>query len=210
MDVLVLITIIVGCVALLILIVGELPVGIGRSGEIFVSGILHNLDPLRYKILNDLMLPSRGNTATTQIDHIVVSNHGIFCIETKAYKGWIFGSANQEQWKQVIFRYKGNIYNPLRQNYAHTKAIEDILGARRLKKPIVSLVAFTDADMLKISGTDCVGYARDIVRKIESYITPVYSNVERDEIYNMLITANIVDKETRKLHNRDVREIKRY
>lgn len=64
----------------------KLPVLIGRSGEKFVSRELHRLDTVHYKILNDLMLSSRGNSITTQIDHIVVSNYGIFCIETKAYK----------------------------------------------------------------------------------------------------------------------------
>ena len=76
------------CVALFIK--WKLPVWIGRSGEKFVSRKLHTLDQTHYKILNDVMLPSRGNSVTTQIDHIVISNYGIFCIETKAYKGWIF------------------------------------------------------------------------------------------------------------------------
>ena len=168
------------CIA--VFIAWQLPFGIGRSGERYVSRQLRRLDPARYKLLNDVMLPSRGNSAATQIDHIVVSNHGIFCIETKGYKGWIFGDAYQEQWKQVIFHYKGGIYNPLWQNFAHTKAIEELLDRQRLKKLIVSLVVFPNADMLKISGTDSVGYASDIVGKIESYIEPVLSDAERDEV----------------------------
>lgn len=196
------------CIA--VFIKWKLPVWIGRSGEKFVSKKLHTLDPARYKILNDVMLPSRGNSVATQIDHIVISNYGIFCVETKAYKGWIFGNANQEQWMQVIYRYKERFYNPLRQNFAHIKAIEDLLGPQRLKKPIVSLVAFPDADKLKISGTDSVGHAHDVVRKIESYTELIFSDAERDEIYNLLTTANIIDKEARKLHNREVRDLKRY
>lgn len=187
----------------------KLPVWIGRSGERFVSRKLRELDPIHYKIIDDVMLPSNGNSVATQIDHIVVSNYGVFCIETKAYKGWIFGNAHQDQWTQVIYHYKQRFYNPLRQNFAHMKAIENLLGAR-LKKPIVSLVAFPDADKLKISGTDSVGHARDIVRKIASYTEQVFSDAERDEIYNLLATTNIVDKEARKLHNREVRELKRY
>jgi hypothetical protein len=97
------------------LLVWKPPGGRGRRAEKFVSKNLLELNPARYKILNDVMLPSRGNSSTTQIDHIVVSNHGIFCIETKAHKGWIFGNANQDYWTQVIFRYKARFYNPLRQ-----------------------------------------------------------------------------------------------
>ena len=195
--------------AIAIFVKWKMPVWIGRFGEGFVSRKLHKLDPAHYRVLNDLMLPSQGNSSATQIDHVVVSNYGIFCIETKAYKGWIFGSADQEFWTQVIYRYKERFYNPLRQNFAHTKAIEALLGPRRLKAPLVSLVAFPNAGKLKISGTDSVGYARDIVRKIESYTNAIYSDTERDEIFELLMRANIVDKDARKLHNREVRGLKR-
>src|SRR5262249_2599367 len=80
------------------------PIWLGRSGEKFVSRKLSNLDSKYYKILDDLVLPSQGNTSTTQIDHVVVSNFGIFCIETKNYTGWIFGNAHQQHWTQVIYR----------------------------------------------------------------------------------------------------------
>lgn len=193
-----------------VFILWKLGVRRGRGDEKFVSRKLLKLDPSRYKILDDVMLPSRGNSTSTQIDHIVISNHGIFCVETKSLKGWIFGSAHQEYWTQVIFRYKGRFYNPLRQNFAHTKAIENLLGKPRLKKPIVSLVIFTRANKLKISGTDSVGYVHDIVRKIESYIEPVFSDTERDEIYDLLATSNILDKVTRKSHIREVRYLKKY
>ncbi|MCK9186908.1 NERD domain-containing protein [Candidatus Gracilibacteria bacterium] len=185
------------------------PVWIGRSGEKFVSRKLHHLDPTHYRILNDLMLPSDGNSSATQIDHVVVSNFGIFCIETKAYKGWIFGNANQEHWTQVIFRFKDRFYNPLRQNFAHVKAVENLLGSKRLKSPIISLVAFPDADKLKISGTDSVGYTYDVVRKIANYTVSLYTDSERDEIFNLLASSNIVDKSLRKLHNAEVRGLKK-
>ena len=59
------------------------------------------LDPAHYKVLDNLLLPSNGNLNATQLDHVVVSNYGIFCIETKSYKGWIFGNANDKYWTQV-------------------------------------------------------------------------------------------------------------
>ena len=105
----------------------KLPYWIGRGGEKFVTGKLLQLDSSQYKVLNDLLLPSNSHLNTTQIDHVVVSNYGIFCIETKAYQGWIFGEANQEYWTQVIYRHKERFYNPLRQNYAHVKAVEELV-----------------------------------------------------------------------------------
>ncbi len=205
-----LILLVIAAFGITLFIKWKLPVWIGRSGERYVSKKLHELDPTHYQILDDLLLPSKGNSATTQIDHVVVSNYGIFCIETKAYRGWIFGTANQEHWTQVIFHYKERFYNPLRQNFAHTKAIEDVLGQQRLKRPIVSLIAFSDADKLKISGTDSVVFADDVVEKIRSYPTPIFSDSERDAIVDMLTHVNILDKEARKLHNREVRALRSY
>jgi len=177
-------------------------------GEKFISRKLYSPDSAQYRSLNNLVLPSKGNTNVTQIDHVIVSNYGIFVVESKAYKGWIFGNANQEYWTQVIFRYKKRFYSPLRQNFAHIKVIEDLLGSGRLKTPIISLVAFPYADKLKIFDTDSVGYTRDIVRKIESYKSIIYSDTERDEIFNLLSNANIVDKEVNKQHSREIRELK--
>jgi hypothetical protein len=64
---------------------------------------------------------------TTQIDHIVVSNYGIFVIETKNYKGWIMGNEYDEYWRQVIYKRKEKLYNPIKQNYGHILALKGVL-----------------------------------------------------------------------------------
>src|SRR3989344_4811146 len=187
----------------------KLPFLIGRMGEKFVSRKLLELDQTRYRILNDLLLPSQGNSVTTQIDHVIVSNFGIFCIETKAYKGWIFGNANQDQWTQVIYHFKKRFYNPLRQNYAHIKAVEELVNPIFPNARVYGFVAFPHADKLKISGTDSVGHARDVVAKISSLQIPIISDAERDKIYELLTNADIKDKAQRKEHNRNVRALKK-
>ena len=186
----------------------KLPYLKGRIGEKFVSKKLFKLDPAHYKFLDDLLLPSSGNLNATQIDHVVVSNYGIFCIETKSYKGWIFGNAYDKYWTQVIYKHKERFYNPLWQNYAHTKAIEELIKSKYPKAQILSLVVFLDAGKLEISGTDSVGNTRDIIRKIEDHKVQIFTDAERDEVYNILVNANIQDKELRKLHNKGVRELK--
>lgn len=81
----------------------------------------------------DLYTPVKNITlqladgSTTQIDHILVSKYGIFVIETKNMKGWIFGGEHQKQWTQQIFKAKQKFQNPLHQNYRHLKALEEIL-----------------------------------------------------------------------------------
>ena len=75
------------------------PQNIGKRGERRVARKLDWLSK-EYITLNDLLLPTRYGT--TQIDHVVVSPYGIFVIETKNYKGWIFGHENSEEWKQSL------------------------------------------------------------------------------------------------------------
>jgi len=195
---------------LAIFIKWKLPFLTGRIGESFISGKLFQLSPAHYKVLNNLLLPSRGHSETTQIDHVIVSNFGVFCIETKAYSGWIFGNAYQKYWMQVIFRYKKRFYNPLRQNYAHVKAVEDLIKPYYPKLSVISFIAFPHADKLKISGTDLVGYMRDVVNKIKGFTNQILSDTERDNIYGILERTNIQNKEVRKSHDRTVKDLKRY
>lgn len=75
------------------------PENIGKMGERRVARKLNWLSN-EYITLNDVLLPTRYGT--TQIDHIVVSPYAIFVIETKNYKGWIFGHQDSEEWKQSL------------------------------------------------------------------------------------------------------------
>lgn len=180
---------------------------IGRMGEKGVIRLLNKLDNKYYTIINDLLLHSDGNTYTTQIDHVVISEFGIFCIETKGHKGWILGNARQKFWTQVNYKNKTKFYNPLRQNYAHTKTLENLLGEERIKAPIVSLVAFPYADKIEVTGSEMVGYGRDVFDKIASYAQPIYSPEEKNEIVNLLQKHNIDDNMLRKHHRAEVNKL---
>src|SRR5262245_24428443 len=70
-----------------------------------------------YHLLNHVTL--RVREGTTQIDHVLVSRFGVFVIETKDYRGWIFASAGDRYWTQVLYRAKFRFQNPIRQNYSH-------------------------------------------------------------------------------------------
>ncbi len=100
----------------------------GWLGEWIVYRNLKRLDPQLYRQFHDLYLPRPDGQGTTQLDHVVVSPFGIFVIETKNYKGWIFGTEKQRQWTQQIYRAKNRFQNPLHQNHLHVKALMQFLG----------------------------------------------------------------------------------
>jgi hypothetical protein len=78
-----------------------------------------------FHLLNHVTLLVDGET--TQIDHVLVSRFGVFVIETKDYKGWIFAGATDRNWTQVLYRSKFKFQNPIRQNYKHVHAIRALL-----------------------------------------------------------------------------------
>ena len=78
-----------------------------------------------YHLLNHLTL--RLDDETAQIDHVLVSRFGIFVIETKDYKGWIFAGPSNRYWTQVLYRAKFRFQNPIRQNHRHVRAIQELL-----------------------------------------------------------------------------------
>jgi hypothetical protein len=78
-----------------------------------------------YHLLNHLTLPVADGT--TQIDHVLVSRFGVFVIETKDYRGWIFGSPESRIWTQVLYRARFRFQNPIRQNERHVRAVRQLL-----------------------------------------------------------------------------------
>ena len=100
----------------------------GLLGETVINVAMWlKLDKDVYHRLNNITLPL-ANGGSTQIDHIIVSVYGIFVIETKNYKGWIYGKETQRQWTQAFANGKKyKFQNPLRQNYLHIKTLADLL-----------------------------------------------------------------------------------
>lgn len=124
----------------------------GKVGEATVSMLLQRLDKDNYKVINDVLLrTASGNTGTTQIDHVVVSIYGLFSIETKNYKGQIYGSESSSRWTQNIYGHKYSFMNPIHQNYAHVKALETLLQNNGYSNiPIYSIIAFPGDTTLKV------------------------------------------------------------
>lgn len=97
----------------------------GLLGEMQTRFVhLRRLDGTVYRVFNDVYLPHPDGIGTTQLDHVVVSPHGIVVIETKNLSGWVFGSRKSSHWTITYrSRPKVRIWNPLRQNQLHVKAL---------------------------------------------------------------------------------------
>jgi hypothetical protein len=111
-----------------------------RGEELLSHVVRTNFDTPDYHLTNHVTLQLKDGT--TQIDHVLVSRFGVFVIETKHYKGWIFANAKQANWTQVLFSGKFTFQNPILQNFRHILAVQDLLDFLPLDA-IKSVVVFT-------------------------------------------------------------------
>ena len=159
-----------------------------------------------YHLLNNVTLPTERGT--TQVDHILVSTKGIFVIETKHYKGWIFASEKAKVWTQVIYKLKNKFQNPIHQNYAHLKAVQSLFEFLdpNLVKP---LVVFTGDAEFKTQWPEGVFPLSRLQREIQSYTENVLSHnrvqfcVGRIECFRRQLTEETDIEHVKNLSKRD-------
>ena len=175
-------------IMLVLMMVLKSPTIKGRIGEKSVINKLSKLSKERYILLNDVTIP-KSTGGTTQIDHIVVSEYGIFVIETKNYRGWITGNEQDEYWRQTIYKRKERLYNPLRQNYGHVKALEALLSEYKGLK-FIPIVCFSYRADLKVRVTSEVIYSTQLLKTIHKYSDVALTN----EDVTRIVSQDFVSK----------------
>ncbi|EHK9001037.1 NERD domain-containing protein, partial [Vibrio vulnificus] len=180
----------------------------GVFGEFLVNKLLSQLPDSDYTLVRNVTLPT--DDGTTQIDHIVVSRFGIFVVETKNMKGWIFGSKSQKQWTQKVYRHSSKFQNPLQQNYKHVKTLESLLAIDCEK--LHSVVVFIGDSTFKTDMPENVTYARGCLEYIKKFEQPVFSESEYsqfvDAINEVKLKKGIVTNIKHRQHVKEIVEAK--
>lgn len=158
----------------------------GYIGERRVSETLKRLNSKEYIVLNNIELKIKGSTS--QIDHIIVSDYGIFVIETKNYKGWILGYEKDRYWTQAIYKYRRKFYNPVLQNQGHIYALKHILKNYPFLR-YYSIVAFTKRATLKTKTYTDVVYTHKLVKTIKKYDSAYINERTKNEIVATILNA---------------------
>ena len=176
----------------------------GIAGEAAVNLLIGSkLDSGLYRLIKDIMLPTVSGT--TQIDHVVVSVYGIFVIETKNYKGWIYGSEKAKQWTQVIYRVKNRFQNPLRQNYGHIKALSELTGIPY--EYFHSVVVFVGDSEFKTEMPDNVVHAGQLARYVKGFTEAVINEAQIEDIVDTIgAWEGTLTKEQRRAHVKNLRK----
>lgn len=175
----------------------------GAIGEKRIASLLYFLDKSNYKVINNIVLEVDGKT--TQIDHIVISDFGVFVIETKNYKGWILGGENSEYWTQVIFKRKERFYNPIRQNLGHIKALKICLNEFPDLKYISIIVFPSKAEIKTQTNTDVV-YSSQLIKTIKKYTDVNLLENQKEAISQRINECNLIDIYDKRSHVRSIKQ----
>lgn len=149
------------------------------------------------------------NTDNTEIDVLALAPHGIYVFEMKNYRGYIYGNENDQHWTQVFNRRsKYKFYNPLRQNYAHTKAVEKYLNV--LEKDLIPVIVFSNSSKLQkitlTSGKPLL-HLKGVPRLIKQNFkrrSKVYTNAQLNEYKVLILAKSNMSEDVKKRHIADV------
>lgn len=172
---------------------------IENQGEREVAEVLKRIRG--YKLLNDILIKNKDKT--TQIDHVLIGKKGIFVIETKDFSGTIKGKEYSKEWTQNLNGYTNEFYNPIRQNYGHIKALENLTKRRNI---FISTIVFTNKSNIKEVNTETpVIQLKDLKKFIKKYPSDININKEEiNSIYNLIKKNNINSKRIRKKHVKNI------
>lgn len=175
----------------------------GLIGELMVRLLARFiLNKSTYHKIHNVTLPTPDGT--TQIDHILVSRFGIFVIETKNMKGWIFGGEDQAQWTQKIYKHSSKFQNPLRQNFKHVKALEAVLQVP--PETIHSVVTFIGDSSFKTDMPPNVTHGIGFISYIKSFNDPVFTETQVSDIVRKIASGRL--EPSFAVHREHVRSLK--
>lgn len=173
----------------------------GRLGEDRVAYILKSLPEPDYRIGNNVLIKTDAGK-TVQYDHIVVSIYGIFIIETKNMAGIIKGNPKASVWEQDVNGKKYKMYNPIRQNYGHVVALQNLLG---VDHDITSIICFTERCDLDIEKPWVpVVHPLQLVDTVKRYKDIVFSYSQVEIIIDIIRRAVIAYRRGNRRHADEV------
>lgn len=129
------------------------------------------LDAVAIERLQNVLLPD-GMGGQIQIEHLVLTGHGLLVIDAKAFVGTIFAGERMAEWTVIGKNGRFTFPNPLGTLYDRVAALRQLVR----DVPVAGLVLFSGAaDFTK-------GRPRDVLSAaelVERYRRPEQSDLER-------------------------------
>ena len=186
----------------------------GNHGEFIIFQTLSKLD-VYSRILVNIYVP-KENGEYSEVDLAMITNTGIYVIESKNYSGWIFGNESQKNWTQLLHKNsKFPFYNPIWQNKGHISALDKFLELNKGSDAFKSYIVFGNKAALKkitlnsdnIHVIKSANLLSTIRKDIKNY-PEILSDIEVDEIASLLENHVRVSEDVKLTHIESAKKAK--
>jgi len=176
----------------------------GAIGESEVNHHLYRLLRDDEYLLTNVLLPLRSGHKT-EIDSIVISHKGVFCIEIKNWIGTIIGSDSKANWIQIYDNPKMGKRkhpNPVMQNEKHCINLKKII---KKKIEIHNVVIFNDLNKSSELKSEHAFSMKEFISYYKKLKNDTLSTRETNKIFDILSEYEGSRREL-KAHKRDLKK----
>lgn len=188
----------------------------GESGE---KEIIRELEGFNvyHRVLSNLYIPYKKGV--TEVDIVLITYTGIYVIESKNYKGWIFGREEDDKWTQMFSKEsKFHFYNPIKQNLGHIEALHSILNKNNIHNrdyPYISYIIFgNECELKSIEANSAKVFNQNFFLEVlqEDILArqAEFMKADIDKIHNFLSNYVEVSDDIKKRHRLTVQRAKNY
>ena len=156
----------------------------GEWSERVTTTYLSSLLNSREHILNNLLLPI-SEWETTEIDAVIITRKGLFCLEIKNWSGIVEGSDEDEYWVQRYLEKNHpskQLKNPVMQNENHCYALENVFNHRYKVDNVVIFVNLHNKEFIDSQYVFTISEFEEYYSQLDNELT--FEDV--DHIYEKL------------------------
>lgn len=163
-----------------------------------------------HRVMTNLYIPTKSGKST-ELDLVMISQKGIFVLESKNYSGWIFGDEGNKNWMQILpGGKKFPFFNPIWQNSGHIQALKAVVGIEEdacyhsyiifSERCTLKQIQVTSPNVVVIKRNSLIPTIKQTIQQTEDKLT----TKEIDQLYERLREYTLVDAETKQAHIRQV------
>lgn len=170
-------------------------------------------------VLHDVLIDG-ADELTSQIDLLIIGVTGIYVVEVKMYSNAkVYGDGKKNQWYYYLGGKKFEIYSPIKQNKKHIQYLKEFLKDFG-EIPCFSILTIICEDF-KISNINenseypttavcsSLPSMSEAIKAIAKDKPKVFSEVQKQEIYNYILNNQYTGKEARVEHKEKIKQIKK-
>jgi|GEM_PF-255629 len=145
------------------------------------------LDQNDYHMFRHVKLPLANGTA--RIDHLIVSQYGVFMCKTNSMRGLISGGRDQVTWTCQLGKHERPFHNPLQQHQQHARLLEAMLGLDAGK--VLPALVFVGDVSFRSEMPENVMKMSGYIRYIKSKTIPIFTKADMVRLSEKIASGHL-------------------